>query len=94
MTKLDVLDVYERIPFCTRYDVDGASTCDMPTTHALERARPCYETLPGWNTGIAGATERRLLPENARAYLARIEESVGARVGMVGIGPERTATLL
>ncbi|TMG66341.1 MAG: adenylosuccinate synthase [Chloroflexi bacterium] len=94
VTKLDVLDVYERIPFCTRYDVDGASTCDMPTTHALERARPCYETLPGWNTGIAGATERRLLPENARAYLARIEESVGARVGMVGIGPERTATLL
>ena len=90
VTKLDVLDVYERIPFCTRYDVDGASTCDMPTT----RARPCYETLPGWNTGIAGATERRLLPENARAYLARIEESVGARVGMVGIGPERTATLL
>src|SRR5207245_6078147 len=38
VTKLDVLDVYERIPFCTRYDVDGASTCDMPTTHALERA--------------------------------------------------------
>src|SRR5437879_9584570 len=94
VTKLDVLDVYERIPFCTRYDVDGASTCDMPTTHALERARPSYETLPGWSTGIAEATERRALPENARKYLSRIEQTVGAPIGMVGVGPERTATLL
>ena len=94
VTKLDVLDVYERIPFCTRYEVDGVPTCDMPTTHALERARPCYETLPGWNMEIAGATDRRSLPENARAYLARIEHTVGAPVGMVGVGPEREATII
>jgi adenylosuccinate synthase len=94
VTKLDVLDVYESIPFCASYELDGKRTCDMPTTHALERARPCYETLAGWNTSIERVTERRLLPANARAYLSRIEQTVGAPIGMVGVGPERTATLL
>jgi len=94
VTKLDVLDVYERIPFCTRYELDGASTCDMPTTHALERVKPCYETLAGPNTSIAHVAERRALPANARAYLTRIEETVGAPIGMVGVGPEREATIL
>ena len=94
VTKLDVLDVYDRIPFCTQYLLDGAATCDMPTTHALERAQPCYETLAGWNTPIAQVAERRALPANARAYLARIEETVGAPIGMVGVGPEREATII
>ena len=91
VTKLDVLDVYERIPFCTRYELDGKPTSDMPTTNDLERARPCYETLPGWNSSIATIAERRALPPNARAYLTRIEETVGAPIGMVGVGPERDA---
>ena len=94
VTKLDVLDVYERIPFCASYELDGTRTCDMPTTHALERARPCYETLAGWSTPITALTERRALPANARAYLSRIEQTVGAPIGMVGVGPERASTLL
>jgi adenylosuccinate synthase len=94
VTKLDVLDVYEKISFCGSYELDGKETCDMPTTNALERVRPCYETLPGWNTPITAVAERRALPENARKYLSRIEQAVGAPIGMVGVGPERTATLL
>jgi adenylosuccinate synthase len=94
VTKLDVLDVYEQIPFCASYELDGRRTCDMPTTLALERARPCYETLSGWNTSIEKVADRAALPAHARAYLKRIEETVGAPIGMVGVGPERTATLL
>ena len=94
VTKLDVLDVYERIPFCSGYELDGTRTCDMPTTWRLERARPCYETLPGWITSTAAVGDRAGLPANARAYLSRIEETVGAPIGMVGVGPERAATLI
>src|SRR5438093_7685146 len=94
VTKLDVLDVYERIPFCSSYELDGKRTSDMPTTLVLERARPCYETLEGWSTAITGVTERRALPAKATAYLDRIAETVGAPVGMIGVGPERAATLL
>ena len=94
VTKLDVLDVYERIPFCASYELDGKRTSDMPTTLVLERAKPCYETLEGWSTAITGVTERRALPAKATAYLDRIAETVGAPVGMIGVGPERAATLL
>ena len=89
-----MLDVYERIPFCAQYELDGRRTCDMPPTAALERVRPCYETLAGWLEPITGMHDRAGLPKEARAYLTRIEQTVGAPIGMVGVGPERTATLL
>ena len=94
VTKLDMLGEYERIPFCVAYDVDGRTTCDMPPTAILERAKPRYEQLAGWRRDITATTDRARLPDEAKAYLRRIEETVGAPVGMVGIGPERTATLL
>ena len=94
VTKLDMLGEYERIPFCVAYDVDGRETTDVPPTAVLERARPRYEELPGWRRPLTGTADRSSLPPEALAYLRRIEETVGAPVGMVGIGPERTATLL
>ena len=94
VTKLDVLGGYDEIPFCTAYELDGAMTTDMPPTLILERAVPRYERLAGWAGDLAGCADRAALPAEARAYLRRIEETVGAPIGMVGIGPEREATLL
>ena len=94
VTKLDVLGAYDEIPFCVAYELDGAETTEMPPTHVLERARPRYERLRGWGRDISRTADRRSLPAEARAYLERIEQTVGAKVGMVGIGPERTATIL
>ncbi len=94
VTKLDVLGAYREIPFCVSYDVDGAMTKDMPPTAVLERAVPHYEKLAGWCDQLTGVADRAHLPAAARAYLSRIEATVGAPVGMVGIGPERSATLL
>ncbi|MGH2500536.1 MAG: adenylosuccinate synthase, partial [Candidatus Limnocylindria bacterium] len=92
VTKLDVLDAYAEIPFCAAYELDGRVTADMPPTGVLERARPRYERLRGWNEPLAHLSDRDRLPEPARAYLARIETSVGAPIGIIGIGPERAAT--
>ena len=94
VTKLDVLGGYDQIPFCTAYELDGEVTTDMPPTLILERAVPRYEQLSGWAGDLAGCADRAALPAEARAYLRRIEETVGAPIGMVGIGPEREATLL
>jgi len=94
VTKLDVLGGYDEIPFCTAYELDGQVTTDMPPTLILERAVPRYERLSGWTDDLAGCADRAALPATARAYLRRIEETVGAPIGMVGVGPEREATLL
>jgi len=94
VTKLDILGAYAEIPFCASYELDGKTTTAMPPTRILERVKPRYETLKGWRRDLSGIADRSHLPAEARAYLERIERAVGARVGMVGIGPEREATLL
>ena len=94
VTKLDVLGAYENIPFCVAYLLDGARTTDMPPTQVLERAMPVYESCSGWRAPLEGIRDRAHLPREATAYLEKIEATVGAPVGMVGIGPERSATLL
>jgi adenylosuccinate synthase len=94
VTKLDVLGAYPQIPFCVAYELDGARTTDMPPTNVLERATAAYEQCAGWSVPLDGVADRAHLPPAARAYLAKIEQTVGAPIGMVGIGPERSATLL
>jgi len=94
VTKLDMLGTYDEIPFCTAYELDGRLVTDMPPTKLLDRAAPHYERLRGWCQDIGAIREQAQLPQAARAYLKRIEETVGAPIGMVGVGPERSATLL
>ncbi len=94
VTKLDVLGAYADIPFCVAYELDGKRTTDMPPTALLERVTPVYERCAGWSVTLDGVVDRAHLPGAARAYLEKIEKTVGAPIGMVGIGPERSATLL
>jgi adenylosuccinate synthase len=94
VTKLDVLGAYKTIPFAVAYELDGRRTTDMPPTGVLERAIPVYEDCAGWCVPLDGVADRAHLPTAAQMYLKKIESTVGAPVGMVGIGPERSATLL
>ena len=49
VTKLDVLDGFDRIPVGTGYEVDGAPArrC-RPRSRCWSGFAPCIETLPGW----------------------------------------------
>ena len=89
-----MLGTYAEIPFCTAYELDGRRTTDLPPTRLLERVTPVYERLAGWGEDIGAIREQAALPAAARAYLKRIAETVGAPIGLVGVGPERSATLL
>ena len=61
-TVLDVLGYLEEIPVCVAYEIDGEITTDFPTTHLLEKAKPVYEILPGWNCDIRGIKKYEDLP--------------------------------
>ncbi len=90
LTRLDVLDQLPTIKVCTAYQLDGERTHSLPASGgALFRAKPVYEERPGWNEDTSGVRRFRDLPENARAYVRRIEELVGAPVHLVSVGPER-----
>ncbi len=94
LTKLDVLTGLDRVPVCVAYDVDGTRHDEMPVNQTeFHHATPVYEQLPGWQEQIHDCRTFEQLPPNARAYVERVEELVGARISAVGVGPGRDAVV-
>jgi adenylosuccinate synthase len=59
----------------------------------LARAAPVYETLPGWRSEISACRRLADLPPQARAYVDRLSQLVGAPVEIVSVGPDREQTM-
>ncbi len=94
LTKLDVLDTFERIPVCVAYDVDGERMEELPMTQTgFHHAKPIYEYLPGWMTDISGARTIDDLPANARSYVQFLQDISGAPISAIGVGQDRDATI-
>jgi adenylosuccinate synthase len=90
VTKLDVLSGLDQLPVCVAYDVGGVRYEEMPMSQSdFHHARPIYEYLPGWSEDITTCRSFEELPVNARAYILRVEELIGARVSSIGVGPSR-----
>lgn len=90
VTKLDVLDTLERIAICTGYVVDGEVHTEFPGDPvALERAEPRYEWFDGWRSSTSEARAVGDLPAQARRYLDRVQELVGAPITYVSVGTRR-----
>ena len=93
ITKLDVLDEFDEIALCTAYEIDGVRTSEFPAAvEDLEKVKPVYEMMPGWKTSLDAVTSPGQLPENARKYLARMAELVGAEIEIISVGPRRDQT--
>ncbi len=95
VTKLDVLDGFERINVCTAYKLDG-ETLDAPPLDVSqwERLEPVYQSYPGWSEPSRGVTRMQDLPANARSYLDVMADLAGASVDMVSTGPEREENII
>ena len=95
ITKLDVLDTLAEIPICVGYEIDGRITDEIPAdVDGLERIKPVYTTLKGWQESTEGITEFERLPKAAQEYLRFQERESGARIGMVSTGPDREQTMV
>ena len=71
VTKLDVLDTLAEIPICVGYEIDGKVTDEIPAdVEGLERIKPVYTTLKGWQESTEGITEFDRLPAAARSICA------------------------
>jgi adenylosuccinate synthase len=94
ITKLDVLSGLEKVPVCVGYDVNGRRQDEMPMTQTeFHHAVPIYDYLDGWWEDISRVQDPAELPVNARAYLAALEDMIGAPISAVGVGPRRDQTL-
>ncbi len=95
VTKLDVLDELETIRICVGYTIDGEPINGLPViVDRFADCMPVYEEHPGWRTSTVGVTALDGLPENARSYLARIEELSGVPIDIISTGPDRDQTIV
>jgi adenylosuccinate synthase len=90
VTKLDVLDGFDRIPVGVAYELDGERTREMPSeVSCLERVRPVLETMEGWGASTAATRSLADLPRAARAYLDRLQSLADTVVRYVSVGTRR-----
>jgi adenylosuccinate synthase len=95
LTKLDILDGFDKIQVCTGYKLDGREIDYLPAgEHAQARVEPIYETIDGWKEPTAKARSWAQLPAQAIKYVRRIEELVGCPVALLSTSPEREDTIL
>jgi adenylosuccinate synthase len=94
LNKLDILSGLPEIQLCVAYDVDGTRVDHWPSSGSmLARATPIYETFEGWTDPIHEVRALGDLPEQARRYLAALEELAGVPIVLVSVGPERSQTI-
>ncbi len=89
LTAIDCLSYLDEIKICTGYEIEGSTTDVFPVPALLEKAKPVFETLPGWKRDIRGITDYDSLPREAKDYVEFIEARIGVPVTIVSTGPKR-----
>ncbi len=89
LTKIDVLSYMKKIPVCVAYEIDGKRVEKFPFGEELDRAKPIYEYLDGFNCDISACRKKEDLPENAVKYIEYLEKAVGCKIKYVSVGAER-----
>ena len=95
LTKLDVLDGFEKVKICTGYRLNG-KIMDYFPSHAADQAavEPIYEEMDGWQETTAGARSWADLPAQAIKYVQRVQELIETPVALISTSPEREDTIL
>lgn len=92
---LDVFSGLKTVKIAVAYELDGKKIDYYPASlKELERCKPIYEELPGWDEDITKVTKLEDLPENARHFLSRVSELVGVPLVTVSVGPDREQTIV
>lgn len=88
LTALDCLSYLDEIKVCVAYEIDGEITKEFPVTSQLKKAKPVLKTLKGFGD-IRGIRNYADLPQEAKDYVAFIENEIGYKISMVSNGPAR-----
>ena len=97
ITKADVLTGITPLKVCVAYSVDGTEAKTYPASaHVLSDVVPVYDEVEGWSEEIQLSSSNdnsENLPSQLREYLSMIEQSTGAKVAFLSVGPDRSDTI-
>ena len=96
LTKIDVFDSFDEIKICTAYKDcrnDKVYTTYPTDVFIHKYLEPIYEVMPGWKTDISKIRKYEELPENTKNYIEKVEDLIGAPIGIISVGPDREQTI-
>jgi adenylosuccinate synthase len=90
-----VLSQFDTIKVCVGYELNGARVNTLPAAlHQQYEVTPVYEELAGWRKDVSDVRSLGDLPSEARQYVRRIEQLIGAPVDMISVGPARDQAIV
>ncbi len=90
ITKLDILDEFKEIKVCTEYEVDGMRSKNLSTfINQLDKVKPIYTTVPGWDSSTVGINTFNDLPNEAKDYMHYLENILSIPIKHISTGPKR-----
>ncbi len=94
LTKLDILSNMEELEVCTAYELDGEIIHEFPFTDVLDRCKPVFEKVKGWNCDISKCRKPSDLPQEALDYIHYLEKACDCKIRYVSVGAEREAYIV
>ena len=95
LTKMDVLDKFEKINICTSYTLNGKKYNYIPPIISpTDDLKAEYIELDGWSQSTRGCRKYNELPTNAKKYIQILKEITNVEVSMLSTSPEREDTIL
>ncbi|MGE5405929.1 MAG: adenylosuccinate synthase [Candidatus Saccharibacteria bacterium] len=95
ITKLDVLDEFDKIKICVAYRYNGKLLEDFPDSlQVLDECEPVYIEVDGWKESLEGVTKYEDLPGNAKSYIDQVVKLTGVNHCMIAVGPDRAQTIV
>jgi len=90
-----VLDGLDVVKICVDYKDRNGNAVPAPVdAEDYEGLVPVYEEMPGWSESTLGIKELEQLPLNARNYIQRLQDVVGAPIDIISTGPDRVETIV
>ncbi len=90
LTKLDILDGFDKLKICVGYKYNGKLYEEFPKEiEVLTHCEPVYVEVKGWKESTLGIKEFDKLPANARKYIKKIEKMLKIKVQIISTGQKR-----
>ena len=84
LTKLDILDHFEKIKICIGYKYGSEQTsCMSKLLSKLSDVQPVYQVFDGWNKSTNGIKSYDKLPKNTQQYIQFISDFIGVPVKII-----------
>ena len=95
ITKLDILDHFEKIKVCTAYEYKGKKLDFFPTDpEILSNIKPIYEEFEGWDESTYNLDSYEKINEIAKLFISKLENILDVPIDVISTGPSRNATII